>query len=214
MGRVIRALCKIVSSVMWAAWAGGGGVHGRRGLNDAGGPYSICLGTPISLLGDNLISAKVPHGSPSSALSLWTHSRPRRADSSHMHGAIRRWDDSDAGPRTLNGAEPKILRVVSLYISLYMMLYRLVVSTISTSETPIHYHLQSNISSWCVNDDDIAGAAAAAVAIATAVGTAASPTSVTMDKKSNDFFDGEMIMIGVSTCVSCIVDLCTSWPWM
>ena len=148
-------------------------MHGRRGLNDAGGPYSICLGTPISLLGDNLISAMVPHGSPTSTLSLWTHSRPRRADSSHMHGAISRWD----GPRTLNGVGPKILRVVSLYISLYMMLYRLVVSTISTSETPIHYHLPSNISSWCVNDDDIAGAAAAG--IATTVVTAASPTSTT-----------------------------------
>ena len=36
----------------------------------------------------------------------------------------------------------------------------------------------SKISSWCVNYDDIAGAAAAA-AIATAAVTAASPTSVT-----------------------------------
>jgi hypothetical protein len=58
------------------------------------------------------------------------------------------------------------------------MLERLGVSTINTSETTIHYHFPSNISTWCVSDDDIAGAAAAA-AIATAAVTAASPTSVT-----------------------------------
>ena len=61
------------------------------------------------------------------------------------------------------------------------MLERIGVSTINTSETTTHFHFPSNMSTWCVKDDDIAGtaAAAAAAAIATTAVTAASPTSVT-----------------------------------
>ena len=44
-------------------------------------------------------------------------------------------------------------------------------------KTQLFIIFPSKISSWCANNDDIAGAAAAA-AIATAVVTAASPTSV------------------------------------
>ena len=83
------------------------------------------------------------------------------------------------------------------------MLYRLVVFTISVSETPSHYHLPSNTSSWCVNDDDIAGAAAAA---AINCHSLANISHITMDN-NNEIFDGEMIMNWVSAGAPCIVDL-------
>ena len=46
-------------------------------------------------------------------------------------------------------------------------------------KTQLFIIFPSKISSWCANNDDIAGAAAAAAAIATAAVTAALPTSIT-----------------------------------
>ena len=73
----------------------------------------------------------------------------------------------------------------------------------SFGQTQLIIIFPSKISSWCVNDDDIAGAAAAA---AINCHSLANISHITMDN-NNEIFDGEMIMNWVSAGAPCIVDL-------
>ena len=96
-------------------------MHGRRGLTDAGGPYSICLGTPISPLGDNLISARVPCGSSSSVLPSLSSSEHAASRQGFHHGPLDAGHGTpDAGCGNQNGYGVHIVIVVVVVVAAHV----------------------------------------------------------------------------------------------